>query len=311
MDRLSEDSNILTLPSGRILAWKIYGGTLKGENSDSPEVVFYFHGYPGCSVEATLIPAELLQKSNIRCIAPDRPGMNMSTDYDERRILDWPADVLAIADHLDISRFFVLGLSGGGPYALACARSISRDRLQGVSVVSGIYPTTFSMEGMLPELKMLLAAGAWLPRFVTSAMLELSMGRAARNKDPEVLKAAVNKAMAGRPEVERMAWKDGRVRSAAIESVRGAFRQGGRPSATELMILCDWGFQIQDIAGQRVRLWHGKLDRNVPFCMAEQAAELMPGAQTHFFDNEGHLSLSANHISEIILDLISRQEKLV
>ncbi|KAJ5765122.1 hypothetical protein N7520_004681 [Penicillium odoratum] len=86
MDGLSEGSNILTLPSGRILAWNAYGETLKGENSDSPGVLFYFHGYPGCSVEATLIPAELLQNSNIRCIAPDRPGMNMSTDYYERRI---------------------------------------------------------------------------------------------------------------------------------------------------------------------------------------------------------------------------------
>ncbi|KAJ6110918.1 alpha/beta hydrolase fold domain-containing protein [Penicillium sp. IBT 16267x] len=306
MDHLSEDMDTLTLPSGRILAWKFYGGTLKEEGAEKPDIIFYFHGFPGCSVEATLIPAELLQKSNLRCIAPDRPGMNMSTHYDERPILDWPADVLAIADHLGISRFYVLGVSGGGPYALACAHSIPRGRLQGVAVVSGMYPTTFSTEGMLPELRVLLAAGAWLPRFATSVILDVSMGRAARNKDPKVLEAAVDKGMEGRPEAERMAWKDERVRLAAIGSVRGAFRQGGRPSATELMILCDWGFQIDEIAGEGVRLWHGKLDRNVPLCMAEQAAELMPEATTHFFENEGHLSLSANHIPEILADLISQ-----
>lgn len=306
MDRLSEDSDTLTLPSGRALAWKLYGGTTKAGGAEKPGTVFYFHGYPGCSVEATLIPAEQLQKSNIRCIAPDRPGMNMSTHYDERRILDWPTDVLAIADHLNISQFFVLGVSGGGPYALACAHSIPRDRLRGVAVVSGMYPTTFSTEGMLPELKVLLAAGAWLPRFVTSAMLDLSMGRAGRDKDPKVLEGAVDKAMEGRPEAERIVWKNERVRFAAIESVRGAFRQGGRPAATELMILCDWGFQLEEIAGEGVRIWHGKLDRNVPFCMAEQAAELMPEAKTHFLENEGHLSLSANHISNILADLISQ-----
>ncbi|KAJ5786607.1 alpha/beta hydrolase fold domain-containing protein [Penicillium pulvis] len=306
MDCLSEYSDTLTLPSGRILAWKLYGGTLQEKGAEKPAIVFYFHGYPGCSVEATLIPVELLQKSNIRCIAPDRPGMNMSTHYDERRILDWPTDVLAIADHLGVSRFFVLGVSGGGPYALACAYSVPRDRLQGVAVVSSMYPTTFSTEGMLPELKVLLAAGAWLPRIVTSAVLDLCMGRAGRNKDPKVLEAAVDKAMEGRPEAERTAWKNERVRVAAIESVRGAFRQGGRPSATELMILCDWGFHLNDIAGERVRIWHGKLDRNVPVRMAEQAAELMPEAKTHFFENEGHLSSSANHISEVLADLISQ-----
>ncbi|KAJ5919496.1 alpha/beta hydrolase fold domain-containing protein [Penicillium verhagenii] len=305
MDLLGEGIDTLTLPSGRILAWKVYGGSLKEESTAVSDIVFYFHGFPGCSSEASLIPTELLQKSTLRCIAPDRPGMNMSTDYDERRILDWPGDVLAIADHLHITRFFVLGVSGGGPYALACAHSISRDRLQGVAVVSGMYPTTFNMEGMLPELKVLLTAGAWMPRFATGLMLDLSMGRAARNKDPQVLEAAVDRAMAGRPEAERIVWKDERVRFAAIQSVRGAFQQGGRPSATELMILCDWGFQVQDISGEGIRLWHGKLDRNVPFCMAEQAARLMPGAQTHFFEDDGHLSLSANHISEIVADLIT------
>ncbi|KAJ5649142.1 alpha/beta hydrolase fold domain-containing protein [Penicillium longicatenatum] len=241
MDRLSEDSDTLALPSGRTLAWKLYGGALK-EGASEPDVFFYFHGFPGCSVEATLIPAELLQKSNLRCVAPDRPGMNLSTHYDERRILDWPTDVLAIADYLGISQFYVLGVSGGGPYALACAHSIPRARLRGVAVVSGMYPTTFSTKGMLPELKVLLTAGAWLPRLLTGAMLDLSMGRAGRNKDPKVLEAIVDKAMEGRPEAESMVWKNEKVRFATIESFRGAFRQGGRPSATELMILCDWGF---------------------------------------------------------------------
>ncbi|KAJ5992011.1 alpha/beta hydrolase fold domain-containing protein [Penicillium sp. IBT 35674x] len=274
MNRLSEYSDTLTLPSGRILAWKLYGGTLQGKGTEKSDIVFYFHGYPGCFVEATLISVELLKKSNIRCIAPDRPGMNMTTHYDERRILDWPTDVLAIADHLSVSRFFVLGVSGGGPYALACAYSVSRDRLQGVAVVS--------------VLKICL----WVAREET--------------RTPKVLEAAVDKAMEGRTEAERMAWKNERVGLAAIESVRGAFRQGGRPSATELMILCDWGFQLDKIAGESVQIWHGKLDRNVPIRMAEQAAELMPEAKIHFFEDEGHLGLSANHISKILADLISQ-----
>jgi hypothetical protein len=159
---------------------------------------------------------------------------------------------------------------------------------------------------MLPELKVLLTAGAWLPRLLTGAMLDLSMGRAGRNKDPKVLEAIVDKAMEGRPEAESMAWKNEKVRFATIESFRGAFRQGGRPSATELMILCDWGFQIDEIAGEGVRLWHGKLDKNVPSYMAEQATELILGAKTHLFEDESHLSLLVNRIPDILTDLISQ-----
>jgi hypothetical protein len=46
----------------------------------------------------------------------------MSTFQPNRRILDWPSDILELADHLKISQFYVLGTSGGCPYVLACAK---------------------------------------------------------------------------------------------------------------------------------------------------------------------------------------------
>lgn len=35
--------------------------------------------------------------------------------------LDWPDDVADLADELELDRFVVLGGSGGGPFAAACA----------------------------------------------------------------------------------------------------------------------------------------------------------------------------------------------
>lgn len=57
-------------------------------------------------------------------IAPDRPGMGTSADQNDRRILDWPADVLTLAEQLKIERFSILAYSLGGPYGMTCAYAI-------------------------------------------------------------------------------------------------------------------------------------------------------------------------------------------
>lgn len=322
---LPENKHTLTLPSGRILAWTIHGGPLMNTtttDSDAkpPAIIFYFHGFPGCSLEANFLSTALLQRHNARCIAIDRPGMDQSTHYPERRLLDWPADVLAIADCLGIPEFSIIGASGGGPYALACAHAIprvdssspdvtvqrGRGRLRGVALVCAMYPTSLGTKGMLTELKVVLVAGRWMPRFITAAFLDRFIGRKARDKDPTVLKKMMDGAMAKRPWAEHQAWEDARVRVTGVGSLRGAFRQGGMPVATELRLLSssDWGFRVEDIDGNGVRLWHGMLDQNAPFGMAEKAAKLMPGAKTHFFEKAGHLSMAAEHMDAVVADLV-------
>lgn len=293
----------LALPSGRTLAWVTYGTP---DQSSDLKTIFYFHGFPGCSLEASYLSTHL-PKHNARCISIDRPGMGNSTYYD-RKITDWPSDVLAVADHLSIPQFYILGISGGAPYALACAHSIpcvdgTTGRLRGIAVVSGMYPTTLSMEGMLPELRTLLFCGAWLPRFATGALLDFLMGRAARSADLKVLEKAMDQAMAKRPETERVVWADADVRAAAVKSTRVAFRQGGAGVAMELMLLGDWGFRLEDIDGKNVKLWHGMLDRNVPVAMAEEAAGLI-GCRTCFKEADGHMSMSFNHVEEVLEDLL-------
>jgi pimeloyl-ACP methyl ester carboxylesterase len=153
--------------------------------------------------------------------------MGNSTHY-SRKITDWPSDVLAVADHKHIDQFYILGISGGAPYALACAYSIPRagsGRLRGVAVMSGMYPTTLGVDGMLPELRTLLFLGAWVPRFA-GALLDFLLGRPARDKDSRVLEEVMDKAMARRPEMERVVWEDENVRAAATDSSRGAFQTG-------------------------------------------------------------------------------------
>ena len=75
----------------------------------------------------------------MRLIAPDRPGFGESSFKPGRTIGAWADDVVQLADRLGLDRFALLGVSGGGPYALACAARMP-DRVSRVALVGGLGP---------------------------------------------------------------------------------------------------------------------------------------------------------------------------
>ncbi len=121
----------ITLADGRRLAYAEYGNR-KG----SP--VIYCHGFPGSRLEAALMDASAKQLG-LHVIAPDRPGYGQSDFQPGRRLSDWPTDIAALLDTLSVPRCSVLAISGGGPYALACAEHLA-DRIDNVSIVCGLGP---------------------------------------------------------------------------------------------------------------------------------------------------------------------------
>jgi pimeloyl-ACP methyl ester carboxylesterase len=117
--------------------------------------VFYFHGTPGSRLEAQLAD-QAARQHDIRLLALDRPGIGRSDLQPGRKLLDWPQDMAATADQLGLDRFGVIGFSGGGPYALACAYALP-ERLNFVALVGSWAPVAAESE--------LWAAMAPLDRF--------------------------------------------------------------------------------------------------------------------------------------------------
>jgi len=106
------------LEDGRTLGYAEYG-------APDGRPVFVFHGFPGSRLTwSAFDPQDCAGELGLRVIAPERPGYGLSEFQRGRELLDWPEDVLALADPLGLERFAVLGLSGGGPYAAACAFKI-------------------------------------------------------------------------------------------------------------------------------------------------------------------------------------------
>ena len=72
----------------------------------------------------------------------ERPGSGLSDPHPYAAVADWATDVADVADTLGAERLGVVGLSGGGPYALACgAVPPLAARAAAVAVLGSIVPS--------------------------------------------------------------------------------------------------------------------------------------------------------------------------
>jgi pimeloyl-ACP methyl ester carboxylesterase len=226
-------------------------------------------------------------------IAVDRPGMGLSDFQPHRTIVDWPADVVQVAAALGLDRFAVLGISGGGPYAAACAWKLP-DRLTGAGIVSGLAPLdapgASAGMGRQNRLAFQLVGRAALLGRILMATTAASVARRPDRVLERGVAAAADKEYLERPE----------VRTILAESLSEAFRSGSRGPAWEMGLYArPWGFRLEDIRTP-VHLWHGEQDANAPVTMGRYLATSIPGARATFYPGEGHLHF-VDRLSEVFV----------
>src|ERR1700722_18988127 len=86
--------------------------------------VLYCHGAIGPPLGAAVDLEALTGELGVRYIAVSRPGIGGSDPAPGRTVLGFAADVRELVDVLEIERLGVVGVSAGGPYALAVAREL-------------------------------------------------------------------------------------------------------------------------------------------------------------------------------------------
>jgi pimeloyl-ACP methyl ester carboxylesterase len=283
--------NVLRLADGRLLGYGEYG-----DPNGTP--VLAFHGFPGSRVFAR-ISHEAAARAGVRVIAPERPGFGLSTYKPKRRIVDWPDDVAQLADALGIERFAVMGVSGGGPYAAACACKLP-SRVRALAIVSGVGPMhrPGATKGMLATNRMLFSAQRRLPplgRLIVWFMGQ-SITRGGERGVERFLKAL--------PEPDQEIVRRPEMRELFVEDGREAFRSGARGPALECALLVHrWGFRLEEISVP-CHLWQGEADRNVPASHGRYQAAVIPNCTAHFIAGAGHL-LVVDRIEEIATAITS------
>ena len=291
MNEQNKEAQVLKLKDGRNLGYAEFG-----DMNGTP--IFYFHGYVGSRLEAKLF-AEKAVKHGVRVISVDRPGLGLSDFQPDRTLLDWPDDIIELADHLGLEKFVVGGMSGGGPYAAACAYKIP-ERLICCGIIAGIGPIDMSTKDMMRSNRMLFFFARRMP-----FMLKLIMKRYKKAfDDPEKIQEKFINTLL---EPDRKLMEDPKNLNIMIEETKEAFHPGVEGAVHEGKIYArPWGFDLKDISPDlQVYLWHGELDVNVPISMGRKMCELIPKCEGKFFSDEAHLSVAFNNIDEILETLKS------
>lgn len=277
----------------RMLAYAEYG-------SASGEPVLYCHGFPASRLEGQLMDSAA-RTVGVRLVTIDRPGCGLSTPWPERTLTDWTDDVCTVTKALGIEHFHMLGVSGGGPYALACAARL-QNRLGRVGVVCGLGTLVApgSSAGMGMSARGFIALARSQPVLAAWVYSHL-IGRVMRRMPGLVVRILSSAA----PPIdhETLALPD--VKHHVRRSVAEAFRQGGAGPARDLILYTHpWDFDPAAIR-MTVDLWHGERDRTVPVAMGHRLASLIPHCEARFLSEEGHFSLPFRRAEEILAALVS------
>jgi len=288
-DDTARDST-LRLGDGRRLGYAEYG-------EPGGEPFFYFHGHPGSRLQGRFAD-QAAAAAGLRVIALDRPGYGLSDFQPGRALTDWPGDVAEAADQLQISRFSVAGVSGGGPYALACAWRMP-ERVIRAAVISGVgpYQVPGITKGMRLQNQVLFRLGSRWPALAGALMR--SMRRSITSR-PERAIEALARAMSP-PDAKIVRRPE--VREVLVADFSEAFRNGSDGAAWEVVVLGrPWGFCLDEIEPE-VHLWQGEDDTLVPPAMGRYQAEHIPHCQARMLPGEGHL-LVIDHMPDLIQALL-------
>jgi len=279
------------LRDGRRLSYAEYG-------TPGGRAVLWFHGTPGARGQIPPAVRVAAARRGMRVIAVERPGTGRSTGHLCSAVVDHAVDIEQLADQLGLDRFGLVGLSGGGPYVLACAwrmpervvaaavlgcvaPSRGEDRVEGGAV--GFAARFEPVLALLREpLGVALTTFTRLARSVESQAFWLYM-RVSPEGDQRVF---------ARPEMKEMFLAD--LRTAARRSLKA-------PIYDMALFGRHWGFSLRDITVP-VRFWHGDADHIVPLEHGRHLAGLVPDSELRIRHGESHLG--ALDLADEIFDAI-------
>lgn len=287
-------SGALELAAGRVIGFAEYG-------DPGGRAVLWFHGTPGGRRQIPPVARRAASELGVRLIALERPGIGDSTPHLYRNVLGWATDVGEITDRLGIDRFAAIGLSGGGPYVLACAaqhadRMTAGGLLGSVApargpdaVAGGLVALAVPFAPIVAALRQPLGAALWTGVRFIMPLRDLAFEAYVRISPPG------DQRVFRQPEMREMFLDD---------LMRAARRRVEAPLTDVVLFVREWGFALGDLRVP-IRLWHGDADNIVPLHHGEHLAARIPDSELRVRPGESHLGGldAAEEVMGTLLDL--------
>jgi len=279
--------------SGRTLSFTDYGQAEK-------TAVFWCHGGPGSRLEPRSIINQV--KANlVRFIGIDRPGYGSTSPLPNRTINDWTSDLLTIANHLEIEKFYMVGVSTGGSYSLAAASKYP-DKVLGVLVCCGMTDMRWAAKNSSMDT---VEAYKGLSREQAYKKAVEDMGEDGSqmlsngNEEEALNLAPADLSLLEDPEYLKL-----------LVSNDATFAQGLTGYADDRLADCSSsGWSSFDVGKVNcpVNIIHGNEDTIVPVAHAQHTSEIVKNSMLKIFPNHGHLSV-INEVNDNLQLLIQRVE---
>lgn len=282
------------LADGRRLGFAEYG-------AEGGDAVLWFHGTPGARHQIAPEVNAIAQERNVRVITVERPGVGDSTPHLHGRILDWAGDVDQLTAHLGVDRFAIAGLSGGGPYVLACAHAFP-DRVVAGAVLGGVAPT--QGEDRADGGLVALANRFRLPLEWLREPLGFTLWGAVNLLMP-FQDQAVGAYLRFQPPGDQEVFQRPGMKEMFLKDISTGARKRFHAVIYDVVLFTrDWGFSPREVRVP-IRFWHGDEDHIVPLVHGHHVASLMPDAKVFERPGESHLGTLAvlDEVLDVLLDL--------
>lgn len=263
--------------SGANLAWLEVGAP------DGRPVVF-LHGWPSSRLMGRVWAATAARRG-WRVLTPDRPGIGRSPSRSGWSFAAWPAVMASFLDECGIDRCPVIGLSGGGPYALASGAGLP-GRITAVVVISGAPPLDDRADHafLMREFRFLAGVERRAPFLLWAGFL--GAGPILARFDVPLARNLM-RVFGRQPDEQFLASEESQF---TISSGIEAWRQGGQGVFEEgRLYLKPWDFDPASVTAPTA-FWHGTQDPFFHWSLAEKLAARIPGASFHTAPGEGHFT---------------------
>ena len=185
---------------------------------------------------------------------------------------------------MDVASVALLGVSGGGAFAAACAAKLP-DRVRSLRLISPLGPPTWPTRGMTAGQRTSLQVAKHAPTFGGWFLGRLAT--LARSHPALFLRAPTS----ATPDIDGRALAQPDVREAFLITYLEAFHRGGWGVGQDLRLLTrPWGFDLESMTVP-MSIHHGDADTTVPPQHARRFADAIPGAQLQIHLGHGHFSI--------------------
>ena len=282
---LGHIAKYMMLSDGRQMSYRMYGDPM-----GLPLVAL--HGTPGSRLKFKSADS-IAKVLGIKLICPDRWAYAETTAPARPSLSAYADDIRQLVDELGIEQFSLLGVSGGGPFAVAVASKLP-ERVIKLGLFAPVGPIAGSSAfrtKVVPQYVFHKFCFGPLSRWPVLVSVIFHVYRSILMFAPSF---AITLASLRAPRADKLILAEQENRKSLATAFLVGLMGGSRGPAIDLSLFgMQWDISLGRVS-LPARMWLGTTDRNVPRSAATALASQLPRCTLEEIPNAGHFWILEN-----------------